>query len=182
MNAPIKICLAAALGAAMPLAWAADEPAEPMQPSAIGEMVMSAANEEFFPAAASAGMLEIETSKLALATSKNPAIKKFAEMMVADHTKAADELKVLATDKSVPLPKAMNRHHQMMYDHLKDEKPGEDFDNAYQNIMVVSHKEAVTLFSKASTDSKDAEVKAWAAKVLPTLQQHGAMAKDLEPE
>lgn len=171
--AAMGCCLAAPV-------FAADAPAEPMQPSAVGKMMMSASDKEFFPAAASAGMLEIETSKLALATSQNADVKAFAQKMVDDHTKAAEELKAIAATKNVTLPTAMVKHHQKMFDHLKDEKPGKDFDSAYQNIQVVAHKEAVTLFSKASTKSKDPEVKAWAAKTLPTLQHHGAMAKDLD--
>jgi putative membrane protein len=125
-------------------------------------------------------MLEIETSQLALKTSQNADVKSFAKQMVDDHTKAAEELKTLATSKDIALPTAMSAHHQKMYDHLKDEKPGKYFDSAYQNIQVVAHKEAVTLFSKASTASKDPEVKAWATKTLPTLQHHGAMAHDLD--
>ncbi|TDU31787.1 putative membrane protein [Panacagrimonas perspica] len=181
MRPLISLYLSAALCSATPfVAVAADAPAEPMKPSAVGKMVMSADDKDFFPAAASAGMLEIETSKLALQTSQNADVKAFAKQMVEDHTKADAELKALAASRSVALPTAMSKHHQMMYDHLKDEKPGKDFDSAYQNTQVVAHKEAVTLFSKASTDSKNPEVKAWAAKTLPTLQHHGAMAKDLD--
>ncbi len=176
-----SFCLAASLCCATPLlVYAADKPAESMKPSAVGKLVVSVDNDEFFPSAASAGMLEIETSKLALQTSQNADVKAFAQQMVDDHTKAAAELKTLAASKSITLPTAMSKHHQMMYDHLKDEKPGKDFDSAYQNTQVVAHKEAVTLFAKASTDSKDPEVKAWASNTLPTLQHHGAMAKDLD--
>jgi putative membrane protein len=174
------LCLVVGLACFGGFAHAADEPAAPMEPSAVGKLVMSAKDKAFFPAAASAGMLEVESSKLALERSQNEDVKKFAQTMVDDHTKAADELKTLAASKNVTLPTAMSKHHQMMYDHLKDEKTAKDFDSAYQNVMVVSHKEAVTLFSKVSTDSKDPEVKAWATKTLPTLQHHGAMAKDLD--
>lgn len=183
MRTPVTMAFLAviSLGAATAV-MADDAPAEPMKPSAVGKAIMSVSDKEFFPAAASAGMLEVETSKLALQTSQNADVKAFAQKMVDDHTKAADELKALAASKSITLPTSMSKHHQVMFDHLKDEKAGKEFDGAYQNIQVVAHKEAVTLFSKASTDSKDPEVKAWAAKTLPTLQHHGAMAKDLKPE
>jgi putative membrane protein len=181
MRPPLNsLCLAIGLALNAGLATAADEPSPPMEPSVIGKILLSASDKEFFPAAASAGMLEIESSKLALERSQNTAVKQFAETMVADHTKAADELKALAATKKITLPSAMTKHHQKMYDHLKDEKTAKDFDDAYQEAMVGSHKEAVTLFSKASSDSKDPEVQAWAAKTLPTLQHHGAMAKDLK--
>ena len=38
--------------------------------------------------------------------------------------------------------------------------------------MVADHKEDVDLFDKDSKDSKDAELKAFAGKTLPTLKMH----------
>jgi putative membrane protein len=152
---------------------------EPMKPSAVGGLIMSADDKEFFPAAASGGMLEVDASKLALERSQNPATKTFAEKMVSDHTAAAAELKELATKKGITLPTALMDRHQKMLDELKDEETPKEFDEAYKRVMLVSHKEAVTLFGKVAKDSKDPETKAWAAKTLPKLEAHGGLAKDL---
>lgn len=153
--------------------------AEPMKPSAAGKLLIDDDTKEFFDAAASANMLEVEASKLALQRAESPEVKTFAEQMVKDHTKAAEELKALAQKKGVTVPTAMMTRHQAMYDELKDEKTAKEFEEAYGEAMVASHKEAVTLFDEVADDGKDAEVKTFAAKMLPKLQSHGGMAKEL---
>jgi putative membrane protein len=45
--------------------------------------------------------------------------------------------------------------------------------------MVKDHEKAVKLFSKESSSGKDAELKAFATKTLPTLQHHLEMARQL---
>jgi putative membrane protein len=57
---------------------------------------------------------------------------------------------------------------------------GADFDKAYVEAMVDDHEEDVELFKDESADGKDADVKAWAAKVLPTLQKHLDMIKGIQ--
>lgn len=43
--------------------------------------------------------------------------------------------------------------------------------------QVADHEETVRLFTTAAKESQDAAVKAWAAKTLPTLQEHLQMAR-----
>lgn len=155
------------------------EQQEPMQPSRVLQLMMSNDPKDFFESAASANMLEIETGKLAAARGSDPKIKAYGQMMVKDHSKAATELKALAESKDVTLPTKMLKRHQAMYDGLKEEKTGRDFDNEFRRKMIASHKEAVSLFDQAANKSEDAELKAFAAKMLPKLQRHGAMANEL---
>jgi putative membrane protein len=153
--------------------------AEPMKPSTVGEALIPNNDKTFFENAASAGMFEVEAGKLAAARGTDPKIKQFGEMMVKDHTKANEELKALAAKKNVTLPAELARRHQFMLDEIKDEKDGKEFDQAFKRAMVVSHKEAVTLFSNTAKHSKDPDVKAFATKTLPALEQHGGEAKNL---
>ena len=44
------------------------------------------------------------------------------------------------------------------------------------------HKKDVTEFRKASQNAKDSDVKAWAAKTLPTIEEHLEMAQDLDKQ
>jgi putative membrane protein len=152
---------------------------EPMQPSGALQAVQSNEDKDFFETAASAGMFEIEAGKLAESRGTNPKIKDYGKQMIADHEKAADELEALAKKKGMTLPTQMLDRHQMMYDGLQKEKAGKDFDNEYRLKMIASHKEAVSLFDQAAKKSKDADVKAFAAKTLPKLQHHGGMANEL---
>jgi putative membrane protein len=38
--------------------------------------------------------------------------------------------------------------------------------------MVTDHKQDVAAFRRESTSGKDPEIKAWAARMLPTLEEH----------
>jgi len=153
---------------------------EPMKPSGIAQALMSNDEKTFFESAASANMLEIESSKLALTKATDPALKQFAQQMVDDHTQASQKLEALAKSKNVTLPTALLGRHQKMLDSLQEEKAGKDFDDNYRKLMVASHKEAVSLFDQTAKKAKDPEVKAFAAQLLPKLQMHGGQAKALE--
>ncbi len=49
---------------------------------------------------------------------------------------------------------------------------GKAFDKHYIDMMMNDHNKDINAFEKASNNSKDADLKAWAAKTLPTLRMH----------
>ena len=59
---------------------------------------------DFIKEAAMGGMAEVELGKLAATKATNAEVKKFAQMMVTDHSKANDELKALAAKKGIAAP------------------------------------------------------------------------------
>ena len=56
---------------------------------------------------------------------------------------------------------------------------GADFDREYTRMMVSDHTKDVSEFEKQSTRGTDADLKAFASKTLPTLQEHLQMARAL---
>ncbi|MFZ6876635.1 DUF4142 domain-containing protein, partial [Undibacterium sp. Di27W] len=62
---------------------------------------VSAADKKFMVDAAHAGATEITASKDATRKASSPSVKEFADQMVTDHSKVADELKQLANSKKV---------------------------------------------------------------------------------
>jgi putative membrane protein len=131
----------------------------------------STTDADFYTKAGYAGIAEVELSKLALTKSQNAEIKKFAQKMVDDHTKAATALQDLATKKGKVLPADMDSSHKSTLEKLKG-LSGADFDKAYVDAMVEDHEDAVDLFENESEDGTDADSKAFAAKTLPTLKSH----------
>jgi putative membrane protein len=121
--------------------------------------------------AANGGMTEIELSKLALDKATNTKVKEFANMMVMDHSKAGDELKAIAATKNITLPATVNEDSKKALTDLAALK-GADFDKAYVDKMVADHKATVDLFESESKNSKDADLKAFADKTLPTIKGH----------
>lgn len=124
------------------------------------------------------GLAEVEHGRLATQNASSADVKQFAQRMVDDHSKAGEELKALAAQKQVTLPAELDQKHRAMQDKLAKLK-GEAFDKAYMSHMVMAHQQAVALFQREAKGGKDPEVKAWAAKTLPGLQEHHKLARDV---
>ena len=131
---------------------------------------------DFAVAAADGGMLEVQLGTLAATNASSPEVKKFAQMMVDDHTKAYDELKALASQKGISLPASLSDKHQKKYDDLAEEK-GAEFDKEYMKFMVEDHEDDVDAFEKEANDGNDADIKNWASGKVATLRHHLEMAK-----
>jgi putative membrane protein len=138
---------------------------------------LDAADKEFMTKAAIGGMAEVSMGQMASAQGTDAGVKSFGNRMVTDHSKANDELKALATQKGMALPTDVDAEHKATADKMS-KKTGKDFDKAYMADMVEDHEKDVKEFEKASKDAKDGDLKAWAAKTLPTLQDHLRQAKE----
>ena len=136
--------------------------------------------EDFVKKVAMSDMMEIQASQLALSRNPDADTKPFAEKMVKDHQQTSTELKSLVESGKVKatLPTALDAEHQKKLDELKA-KSGKDFDIAYDRMQQHAHEEAVALFEEYARDGDNADLKAWAAKTLPHLKEHLAMAKRL---
>ena len=129
--------------------------------------------------ATTAGMAEVRLSRLAMHKSTNPTIKKFAEMMLKDHSAAGAKLKSIAQADKIAVPTAPTPEQQAVAKEL-GEKSGPAFDSAYAAQMVKDHEKAVALFSAASDDADMTQnLRSFAAKTLPTLEHHLDEAKKL---
>ena len=154
------------------------------------------------------GMMEVELGKMAVDKASSADVKQFAQRMVDDHSKANDELMQLASQKGISMPadhammsnpdqsaasdtaasanhtgSESHYHHAMMKAQATKDKlaklSGADFDREYMDMMVKDHVKDVKEFEEASAKAKDADLKAWAAKTLPTLREHLQMARDV---
>ncbi|KIQ03537.1 MULTISPECIES: DUF4142 domain-containing protein [Pseudomonas] len=133
--------------------------------------------EDFAEEASAKGIAEIETGKLALEKGTRDEVKKFAQTMVDDHTRANEELKALAEKKQLKISTDADLMNQAKAKILQV-REGESFDDAYANNQVEAHEQAIELYEKAAA-SEDAELSAWAKEVLPKLKHHLEMARDL---
>jgi putative membrane protein len=137
----------------------------------------ASADQAFVVEAAKGGMAEVELGQLAAEKGSSDQVKKFGQRMVEDHGKANEELKSLAQSKSVTLPAAADAKEKALHDRLSKLSAAE-FDKAYMREMLADHRKDVNAFRKESQSGKDPDVKAWAAKTLPTLEEHLKMAED----
>jgi putative membrane protein len=139
---------------------------------------VGATDKTFATTAARDGMAEVEHGRLAAEKATNADVKQFGQRMVDDHGKANDELKSWASANSVTLPTDMGTQHKAMQDKLS-KLSGDAFDRAYMAHMVTAHGKAVTSFTRASKTARNADLKAWAGKTLPTLEEHHKLARTI---
>jgi putative membrane protein len=134
-------------------------------------------NAEFLVKAAEINLEEISLGKLAQKKSMNKDVKELGKMMETAHTKALADLQKLASKKIITIPTELPEAAKNMYDNF-DGKSEKDFNMEYVDKMVSGHKDAIELFEKHSTDSKDEDIKTWATAMLPELRTHldGAVA------
>jgi putative membrane protein len=143
-----------------------------------GVITQASNRDSFMMNAAASGMAEVMLGNLALQKSQNEQVKSFAQQMVTDHTAANEELKALAASKNVALPTTPEAKHTSALNKLNG-LSGTEFDKAFMKQMVKDHEAAVKLFSREAEKGDDADTKAFAAKTLPTLQNHLQMARTM---
>lgn len=134
---------------------------------------------DFVVKAASGGMCEVEMGKIAETQAKTDGVKKLAQRIVKDHTKANEQLKTIAKGANIRLPESMNDRDQKMLDSFKNYK-GQNFDQDYLTEMIQDHKQDIALFTQASKEAKDPGIRKFAAQTLPTLKTHLELAKKLQ--
>jgi putative membrane protein len=135
--------------------------------------------EDFIKEVAMSDMTEIEAAKIAQQKG-NADEKKFAEMMLADHTKTSNELKATApADLKAALPPALDDASEKKLAKLRDAKP-EGFASVYDPMQVSAHKDAVSLFERYASAGENPKLKEWAGKTLPALKHHLEMAQALD--
>jgi len=144
------------------------------------ENTLSGDDKSFFNNAAEAGLAEVEGGKLAQQKASTSEVKDFAARMVTDHGKVNEELKALAESKgaTVSTEPSLMQKGELKALSLLDDK----FDENYVDRMgVAAHESTIELFQDTIKNSEDADIKAFAEKTLPSLQEHLKMAQDLNP-
>jgi putative membrane protein len=141
---------------------------------------ISKADQEMMEDIAHVNLAEIETGKLALDKSQNPEVKKFAQMMIDDHTTAMKELQTLAQSKGVNLPTETDIQHKTIATALKA-LSGNTFDNQYiARVGVGDHQRTHDLLQKTQKNAKDPDLKAYAQKTIQVVDHHLSMAKKMD--
>lgn len=131
--------------------------------------------------AAASDMFEIEAAKLAATRSTNVQVKAFAKKMETAHTKSSDALKtaIAASGATITLPTMLPEDLQGKLDDLRKASDS-DFDKAYADSQVDAHQAALNLLQRYAQDGDTAAIKAFAAALAPTVQEHLNMAEGLK--
>lgn len=134
-----------------------------------------------------ANQVDIDAGKLAQATSTNPEVKQFADMMVMDHAsvnKSAVELvtKLGVTPEPNATSKSLTDGGKENVAHLKT-LSGKAFDKAYTEHEVAYHEQVIDAIDTVLIpNAKNEELKALLVKVRPAFVTHLEHAKRIQSE
>lgn len=126
-----------------------------------------------------ANMAEVALAELAKTKATDKQVLKFADMMIEDHSMAQKDLAEIAKSAGVDLPKETDEAHA---DLLKKmiKMDHDEFNRTYKSQAVKDHNAAQKLLKKISANTKNADFKALAKKLTPTIDQHMKMAKAMQ--
>ncbi len=136
-------------------------------------------DQEFIAEAAKGNRAEVELGRMVATKAQDHDVKRFAQLMVKDHTKALNELQKLVQSKNVTLPNDLPDDAKALETKLANEN-GKQLEKDYMDNMVQDHQKDVKEFEEASQNLQDPDLKKWAGKTLPTLQKHLEIAQQVD--
>jgi putative membrane protein len=161
-------------------AMGAPGPVTTSEQSGTGQSYLGEPDQTFLKEASQAGMAEVQMGRLAAQKGHSHAVRQLGQKLVQDHSKANQELKLLASQKSVTLPTDTPTEAESMLAHLRALE-GAEFDKELKKHAIEGHQKAIQQFQTAA-QSADSDVKAFAEKTLPVLKEHLKMAEAIKAD
>ncbi len=139
---------------------------------------LSRGDETFLKTAATADMTEAHMGQVAENQGAVEGVKTFAQTLVKDHTEGYQELDELAQKLGAPIPKGIDIARDRADERVIHAK-GASFDREFVQEEILSHRQAITEFQREAGHGDNADVRAYAKKMIPVLEKHLHMAEDL---
>ena len=140
---------------------------------------LSAQDDTFMREAAQGGLAEVQDAQLAQQKGTGSEVKQFAGRMITDHNKANTDLQQIAQSKGLTPPAEPSSAQRSTHDKLAKLSAAQ-FDREYMQGQVFDHEQTVTLFRKEVESGQDPQLKVFAQKYLPTIEDHLRMAKSIK--
>jgi len=128
----------------------------------------------------SANEFEIQSSQMALQKASADDVKKFAQQMIDDHTKAGEQLAEAAKgqDLATALPTGVDAAHDQRLQDLANATE-QDFDRLYMRTQVEAHTAALKLQQDYSSFGGNPALKAIATQLVPIIKRHLDQAQSI---
>lgn len=136
--------------------------------------------------AATANSGEIQEAKVAQQKATSPAVKKFAALMIADHTKMQADGKALAAKLAITPDTSKSDVSDLAKDGSKDlkdlsnKKIGKDWDEDYMEKQIDTHQKVLDKLNDASKSAKAPELKSALSEAIAKVQDHLTQAKTIK--
>jgi putative membrane protein len=135
-------------------------------------------DKKFVDAALKGGMSEVDLGKMAAKSGKSDDVRQFGQMMVDDHTKLGEKMKVVAGDIGVKPPTMQSAGGMATETKLKV-LTGDSFDKSYISAMVKDHEDDLAAFKQEAMNGTSPEVKKAAKEGAMVVQKHLTMIRKI---
>ena len=135
-------------------------------------------DETFIRSAAEASMSEVDLGKVAEQRAQNPEVKKFAQLMVEEHSKLTQQLKQLGMAEGINLPTSVSHTDADAHRHLATLN-GASFDKTYVDQIVSELERESAEFKRGASTATKTNLKDFAERTLPTIESELQQAKQL---
>jgi putative membrane protein len=165
-------------GAALLASCQSNPPPPPAEPVAVVDPTNPLFAPGFLAQAASSDLFEIQSSQMALQMSSNPAVRNFANMLIADHTRLSQATMAAARSAGiVPPPPAILPPQQAMLSQLSTAGP--NFDVAFRDVQITAHQQALGLMQNYAASGDVPALRTAAQQAIPAIQMHLSQAQML---
>jgi putative membrane protein len=145
-----------------------------------GNPIASTQDASFVYQASAGGMAEVMMGHLAMQRGQTQAERNFGRMLVADHTKANDQLMGIAQTVMLRTASGPNAMQQSMDQQLQS-APADAFDAMFNHCMISAHERTIALFKTEAHGGENPQLRHFAAMTLPALYAHLRIAEALSP-
>jgi putative membrane protein len=173
--------LRGALAAAALLAAAACSSPSGLSDTSGPAASLSATDRTFISQAAYGSLGEVALGEIATEQAGSPAVRNFGQMMVQEHTRMNEELIAIAAEQGVTPPSAPDPGRQAVGAQLS-QLEGAAFDRQYIQQQLADHETTLTLFEGQADSGQDPELRAFARKYAPVVEEHIAMLRELQTQ
>jgi len=135
-------------------------------------------DETFVRSAAEASMSQVDLGKVAEQRAQNPEVKKFAQLMVEEHSKLTEQLKQLGMSEGINLPTSVSRTDADAHRHLAT-LSGASFDKNYVQQLTSELERENAEFKRGASTATKTNLKDFAERTLPTIESELQQAKQL---
>jgi putative membrane protein len=157
-------------GAALLAACQTTPPPPPPPPVDLTNPLMAPG---YMAQAGSSDQFEIQSGQLAMQASQNAAVRNFANMIIADHTRSTQMVVAAAQSAGLtPPPPALLPEQQAMLDQLRASGSGPAFDQAFQQIQIQAHQSALSLHQNYAASGDVPALRTAAGQIVPVVQMH----------
>lgn len=126
----------------------------------------------YLRAAASGDQFEIQSSQLALRLSRDPQVRRMAQMLITDHRRlTAETTQTARRARIIPPPPRLLPHHAALLRDLRQTRRGQ-FEAAFHAAQLTAHQEALALHRTYATQGDVRALQASAGRAVPVVERH----------